>query len=96
MTVRVFSILVFVAKLNMMHCASQRVLAKVPLSPRSSKKHSYPMSVPVLCTGHLSFELMDLLLLQVQHVVPEVTISPEFTSENVTTYIVDSGGKFPE
>ncbi|KAH9997968.1 P-loop containing nucleoside triphosphate hydrolase protein [Russula vinacea] len=27
----------------------------------------------------------------VQHVVPEVTISPEFTSENVTTYIVDSG-----
>jgi Ras family protein T1 len=39
---------------------------------------------------------MDLLLLQVQHVVPEVTISPEFTSENVTTYIVDSGGKFPE
>jgi hypothetical protein len=34
--------------------------------------------------------------LQVQHVVPEVTISPEFTSENVTTYIVDSGGKFPE
>lgn len=54
------------------------------------------MSVPVLCTGHISFELMDLLLLQVQHVVPEVTISPEFTSENVTTYIVDSGGKFPE
>ena len=38
---------------------------------------------------------MDLLPLQVQHVVPEVTISPEFTSENVTTYIVDSGGKFP-
>jgi len=32
----------------------------------------------------------------VQHVVPEVTISPEVTSENVTTYIVDSGGKFPE
>lgn len=27
----------------------------------------------------------------VQHVVPEVTISPEVTSENVTTYIVDSG-----
>ncbi|KAI0269742.1 P-loop containing nucleoside triphosphate hydrolase protein [Gloeopeniophorella convolvens] len=27
----------------------------------------------------------------VQHVVPEVTISPEITSENVTTYIVDSG-----
>ncbi|KAI0004590.1 mitochondrial Rho 1 [Russula compacta] len=29
----------------------------------------------------------------VQHVIPEVTISPD-TSENVTTYIVDSGGKF--
>lgn len=27
----------------------------------------------------------------VQHVVPEVTISPEVTPENVTTYIVDSG-----
>ncbi|KAI0304488.1 P-loop containing nucleoside triphosphate hydrolase protein [Multifurca ochricompacta] len=27
----------------------------------------------------------------VQHIVPEVTISPEVTSENVTTYIVDSG-----
>ena len=25
-----------------------------------------------------------------------MTISPEVTSENVTTYIVDSGGKFPE
>jgi hypothetical protein len=39
---------------------------------------------------------MDISLPQVQHVVPEVTISPEFTSETVTTYIVDSGGKFPE
>lgn len=29
---------------------------------------------------------------QVQHVVPEVTIPPEVTPENVTTYIVDSGG----
>lgn len=28
---------------------------------------------------------------QVQHVVPEVTIPPEVTPENVTTYIVDSG-----
>ncbi|KAI9510604.1 P-loop containing nucleoside triphosphate hydrolase protein [Russula earlei] len=27
----------------------------------------------------------------VQHIVPEVTISPEVTPENVTTYIVDSG-----
>ncbi|KAI0300358.1 mitochondrial Rho 1 [Russula brevipes] len=27
----------------------------------------------------------------VQHVIPEVTISPEVASENVTTYIVDSG-----
>jgi hypothetical protein len=31
---------------------------------------------------------------QVQHVVPEVTIPPEVTPENVTTYIVDSGGAF--
>lgn len=30
---------------------------------------------------------------QVQHVVPEVTIPPEVTPENVTTYIVDSGGR---
>lgn len=29
---------------------------------------------------------------QVQHIVPEVTIPPEVTPENVTTYIVDSGG----
>ena len=28
---------------------------------------------------------------QVQHIVPEVTIPPEITPENVTTYIVDSG-----
>lgn len=33
-------------------------------------------------------------LLQVQHIVPEVTIPPEVTPENVTTYIVDSGGRF--
>lgn len=30
-------------------------------------------------------------LIQVQHIVPEVTIPPEVTPENVTTYIVDSG-----
>jgi GTPase SAR1 family protein len=30
---------------------------------------------------------------QVQHVVPEVTIPPEVTPENVTTYVVDSGGR---
>ncbi|KAG8214580.1 hypothetical protein J3R82DRAFT_9643 [Butyriboletus roseoflavus] len=29
--------------------------------------------------------------LQVQHVVPEVTIPPEVTPENVTTHIIDSG-----
>ena len=51
------------------------------------------MSVPVLCSENTPNFISDL---QVQHVVPEVTISPEFTSENVTTYIVDSGGKFPE
>lgn len=28
-----------------------------------------------------------------QHIVPEVTIPPEVTPENVTTYIVDSGGE---
>jgi Ras family protein T1 len=33
--------------------------------------------------------------IQVQHIVPEVTIPPEVTPENVTTYIVDSGCKFP-
>ena len=31
---------------------------------------------------------------QVQHIVPEVTIPPEVTPENVTTYIVDSGGPY--
>lgn len=31
---------------------------------------------------------------QVQHIVPEVTIPPEVTPENVTTYIVDSGSKY--
>lgn len=31
---------------------------------------------------------------QVQHIVPEVTIPPEVTPENVTTYIVDSGSTF--
>lgn len=30
----------------------------------------------------------------VQHIVPEVTIPPEVTPENVTTYIVDSGGEY--
>ena len=28
-----------------------------------------------------------------QHIVPEVTIPPEVTPENVTTYIVDTGGE---
>jgi hypothetical protein len=51
------------------------------------------MSVPVLCSENTPNSVSDS---QVQHVVPEVTISPEFTSENVSTYIVDSGGKFPE
>ena len=34
----------------------------------------------------------NLKCIQVQHIVPEVTIPPEVTPENVTTYIVDSGG----
>lgn len=34
-------------------------------------------------------------LVKVQHIVPEVTIPPEVTPENVTTYIVDSGGMRP-
>lgn len=38
-------------------------------------------------------ELTGGLILQVQHIVPEVTIPPEVTPENVTTYIVDTGGK---
>jgi hypothetical protein len=88
-----FSIVVLVANLNTMHCTSQRVLVKVPLSLRSSRRHTYPMSVPVSCSENTPNFVSDS---QVQHVVPEVTISPEFTSENVSTYIVDSGGKFPE
>ena len=32
--------------------------------------------------------------LQVQHVVPEVTIPPEVTPGDVTTYVVDSGGRY--
>ena len=32
-------------------------------------------------------------ILQVQHVVPEVTIPPEVTPENVTTSIVDTSCK---
>jgi len=30
--------------------------------------------------------------MKIQHVVPEVTIPPEVTGDNVTTYIVDSSG----
>lgn len=41
------SIVVLVAKLNTMDCTSQGVLVKVPLSPRSSRRHTYPMSVPI-------------------------------------------------
>ena len=33
------------------------------------------------------------MLLQIQHVVPEVTIPPEVTPENVTTHIVDSSAR---
>lgn len=36
----------------------------------------------------------DIRSLQVQHIVPEVTIPPEVTPENVTTYIVDSGSGY--
>ena len=43
-----------------------------------------------------SFALYLASFPQVQHLVPEVTISPEVTPENVTTYIVDSGGKSSE
>jgi hypothetical protein len=46
-----------------------------------------PMSVPWQAVFFISS-----ILLQVQHIVPEVTIPPEVTPENVTTYIVDSGG----
>jgi hypothetical protein len=55
------------------------------------------MSVLVICSENTRNFVSNLWTFpQVQHVVPEVTISPEFTSENVSTYIVDSGGKFPE
>ena len=52
--------------------------------------------VPHVCFSHLSLFIIITntpSLPQVQHVVPEVTISPEVTPENVTTYIVDSGGR---
>ena len=37
---------------------------------------------------------LSISVTQVQHVVPEVTIPPEVTPENVTTYIVDSGSEY--
>ncbi|KZV73774.1 mitochondrial Rho GTPase [Peniophora sp. CONT] len=37
--------------------------------------------------------IKESFLEQVQHIVPEVTIPPEVTPENVTTYIVDSGAR---
>lgn len=39
----------------------------------------------------LPYPVTVLNSIKVQHVVPEVTIPPETTPENVTTYIVDSG-----
>jgi hypothetical protein len=50
-----FPILVSVPKLKMARRSSQRVLVKAPLSPRSSKRHSYPTLVPVLPTTHTPF-----------------------------------------
>ena len=46
--------------------------------------------------GHLTPRARSnpVLPAQVQHIVPEVTIPPEVTPENVTTYIVDSGSAF--
>lgn len=46
---------------------------------RKSSLHSYSSPLDRVCSS------------QVQHVVPEVTIPPEVTPENVTTYIVDTG-----
>jgi len=54
-------------------------------------KESFVARVPVFpMKSHLGSSKH--LISQVQHVVPEVTIPPEVTPENVTTYIVDSGG----
>lgn len=51
-------------------------------------KEEYVDNVSKYCM----FPDLKLTASQVQHVVPEVTIPPEVTPENVTTYIVDSSG----
>ena len=53
-------------------------------------KESFVAQVSISCGEGSS---LCLIVCQVQHIVPEVTIPPEVTPENVTTYIVDSGGE---
>lgn len=49
--------------------------------------------MPTYGFSSLRLTLLNVCI-QVQHIVPEVTIPPEVTPENVTTYIVDSGSTF--
>ncbi|KAG8745965.1 ERMES complex Ca(2+)-binding regulatory GTPase gem1 [Ceratobasidium sp. 414] len=70
------------------HCLSSPPLVLPPLilrwdAPRQGVGKS------TIVTSLIKEEYVD----NVQHVVPEVTIPPEVTPENVTTYIVDSSGR---
>lgn len=62
---------------------------------RQEHHHHFSHKGSLRCTRtfQLPWPRASAYLLQVQHVVPEVTIPPEVTPENVTTYIVDSGGR---
>ena len=92
MTVRVLSIAVLVSKLKL-HFPEG--VGKSTIVTSLIKEAYVPHVRPPIMLSQRT-RLIFVSGLQVQHVVPEVTISPEFTSENVSTYIVDSGGKFPE
>lgn len=76
------------------HCT---LTTPCPCRGRRQKHNSHVSNQGVLRSSCVS-KIFDLDLspkgsyYQVQHVVPEVTIPPEVTPENVTTYIVDSGG----
>lgn len=57
-------------------------------------KESFVAHVRVRCRSSEARYTNSNVTTQVQHIVPEVTIPPEVTPENVTTYIVDSGGPY--
>lgn len=71
------------------HVAHQRILRAACMSPVPLARSNC-----LALTQRRRFHPTPHLLPQVQHVVPEVTIPPEVTPENVTTYIVDSGSEF--